>query len=418
MLQAEVITIGDEILIGQVTDSNSTWIAKELDAAGIPIHRMITIADDPQELVTALDDSLSRADIIIMTGGLGPTSDDHTKPTLCKYFNSHLVFHEDTFKDIEHLFPSRGLPITAINRKQAEIPECCTPIRNQQGTAPGMWFEKNNRIVISLPGVPFEMKAMMKDSVIPALLKNFIIPARYHKTILTQGVGESFLAEKIQVWEENLPRGMQLAYLPSPGLVRLRLTAVGNDQDETKEKVDKEIRKLYAIIPELIFGEGDQTLEAILGELLRSNKKTLAIAESCSGGYIAHRITMVPGSSEYFAGSITAYSNEVKIRELSVDEAVIVKCGAVSEEVACAMAEGIRKKFKVEYAIATTGIAGPAGGSDQKPVGTTWIAVSSAQKTTATRFLFGEHRERNIIRTTLTAMNMLRKRIIEENQNR
>jgi len=409
---AEIISIGDELLIGQVINTNAAWISEELNNAGIKVHQVTTISDNRDHIITALQEAKERADIILITGGLGPTKDDITKETLCEYFETQLVFSEQVYDNIVDLFGKRGFTISEPNRKQAEIPENCTPIKNNFGSAAGMWFEQEGKIFVSMPGVPFEMKPMVAEYIIPELKKRFKTKAIVNKTVLTQGVGESWLAEKIEDWEDNLPDNIKLAYLPQPGVVRLRLSATGENKKELEDQVDYEIEKLLKIIPEYFFGYNKEQLYEIIGELLKTKNQTVSTAESCSGGYIAHLITSVTGSSEYFKGSVVAYDNEIKQKYLGVKEKSLIDFGAVSEKVIKEMAEGARKKFQTDFAIATSGVAGPGGGTKEKPVGTTWIAVAAPDKTIAKHFLFGEHRERNIRKTALTALNMLRKELL------
>jgi nicotinamide-nucleotide amidase len=411
-MTAEIISIGDELLIGQVINTNSSWMAREFNQAGIKIHQITAISDDKKHITSTLDEASQRADLILITGGLGPTKDDITKNTLCEYFQSKMVFNPEVFENIRQLFGSRGIQISELNRKQAEIPDSCIPIKNSNGTAPGMWFEKKGKIFISMPGVPFEMQAMVTDFIIPEILKRFQTGAIVHKTILTVGIPESLLAKKIENWEDRLPAHIRLAYLPQPGSVRLRLTATGDSKTDLEQQVKTEIDTLNNIIPGSIISMDDDLLESIVGRLLLERKKTISTAESCTGGYIAHLITTVAGSSEYFKGSVIAYSNEIKESFLGVSQKNLMEFGAVSEHVALEMANGARTKLKTDFAIATTGIAGPGGGTPQKPVGTTWIAIASPGKTYARHFMMGEHRERNIRRTALSALNMLREAII------
>lgn len=411
-MKAEIISIGDEILIGQVVNTNASWLGEQLNLIGIHVHQITSISDNRQHILTALKEASDRAEIIFITGGLGPTKDDITKQTLCEYFNTKLVFNQEVFEDICELFRMRGFEVSERNRRQAEVPENAIPLKNIHGTAPGMWFEKKGRIFISLPGVPFEMKAIVAQQVTPRLQKRINGRIIIHKTVLTQGIGESWLAEKIAKWEDNLPDGFKLAYLPQPGLVRLRITAAGNDQDQLMTLLEKEVSMLEKIIPELIFGYDKDKLEAIVGDLLRERKATIATAESCSGGYISHLLTSIPGSSDYYIGSVVSYANRIKEMELNVEPADIESEGAVSKQVVIQMAEGIQKKFNTDYAIATSGIAGPDGGTKEKPVGTTWIAIASPEVTIAEKFLFGEDRGRNIRKTALQALNMLRKELI------
>jgi len=409
---AEIISIGDELLIGQVVNTNASWISEQLNLAGIKVHQVSTISDNREHILTALKEAEKRVDIILITGGLGPTKDDITKETLCEYFDTHLIFSETVFSDIVKLFGKRGLTISSPNRKQAEIPEACTPVTNYHGSAAGMWFEKAGKVFVSLPGVPFEMKPMISEYIIPEIQKRYKAKAIVHKTVLTQGIGESWLAQKIEAWEDRLPENIKLAYLPQPGIVRLRLTASGKNKKELEDQVGGEIKKMLKIIPKYFFGYDKDQLFELVGELLRKKNQSLSTAESCTGGYIAHLITSVAGSSDYFKGSVVAYANKVKQEVLEVKEQSLIDFGAVSEEVVKQMADGARNKFQTDYAIATSGIAGPGGGTKEKPVGTTWIAIATPGKTIVQHFLFGEHRERNIRKTALTALNMLRKELL------
>lgn len=411
---AEIISIGDELLIGQVINTNASWMAEQLNLSGIKVLQITAIGDEHQQIISTLDDAANRADVIIMTGGLGPTKDDITKQTLCQYFNTELVFNQEAYNNIEQLFRKRHFKLTAPNRKQAEVPANCTPFKNDEGSAPGMWFEKKGKIFISLPGVPFEMKSMMLNYVIPDIQKRFKTPAIFHKTVLTSGLGESWLADKIEPWASQLPENIKLAYLPQPGLVRLRLSAFGPDKQLLEKIVIEEIEKLKIYIDEFIFGYDLDTLEHIVGEQLRVKNQTVATAESCTGGYIAHLFTSVAGSSDYFKGSIIAYSNEIKHTVLNVSDKNLTESGAVSEAVVKEMAMGVRKKLGVDFAIATSGIAGPDGGTDEKPVGTTWIALATPEKTIAKLFHLGEHRQRNIRRTSLIALNLLRLELLSK----
>lgn len=409
-MQAEILTIGDEILIGQIVDTNSAWMGQKLNEAGINVKQITSVSDNEQHIINALNEAKQRADIILITGGLGPTKDDITKHTLCNYFNSGLIFNEDVYKQVEYLFKIRGREVTAINRKQAEVPSNCTAIANTVGTAPGMWFEEEEKIFMSMPGVPFEMKAMMEKEVIPRLIKKFKTPFIFHKTILTQGIGESFLADLIADWEDGLPAHIKLAYLPSPGMVRLRLTGRG-ESEKIKAEVIKQYQSVAPLIEKYVFGYDSETLESVIAQLLTSKKQTIACAESCTGGYLSHRITSVPGSSNYFMGSVIAYDNSIKEQFLDVDPELIRVRGAVSEPVVIAMAESVKRKFKTEYAIATSGIAGPAGGSTEKPIGTVWIGISTPEVTFAKCFRLGDNRMRIIQVAADTALNMLRKEL-------
>lgn len=409
-IKAELISIGDELLIGQVVNTNASWIASELNKNSISVSRITVVSDDEEDIFTSINDS--KADIIITTGGLGPTKDDITKGVLAKIFNSSMVFHEPSYNHIVEIFGLRNYPITEVNRNQALIPENCIPLPNTYGTAPGMWFEKDNKIVVSLPGVPFEMKTLVVDEVIPRLVKHFKLNAIYHFTVMTTAVGESVLAEMISSWEDNLPKDIKLAYLPQPGIVRLRLSTSDKDIEAAKSKIDEQVRTLKDIIPDLIFGYNDSTLEEVVGGMLLNKKVTVSTAESCTGGYIAHLITSVAGSSAYYMGSVVSYSNTVKVNELDVMSSDIKKYGVVSQQVVEQMAIGVRKKMKTDYSIATSGIAGPDGGTKGKPVGTIWIAIATPEKVVSKMFLLGEHRGRNIRKSALLGLNMLRMELL------
>jgi len=409
---AEIISIGDELLIGQIVNTNASFIAAELNLAGVIVKRITTIGDTRDEILSALNQASGYADIVIITGGLGPTNDDITKNTLCEYFDSHLVFDQKSFDNIFRLFGNRGIEISATNRMQAELPHNCKALKNPLGTAPGMWFEKKGVHYFSLPGVPFEMKKMLLDEIIPELQKLGVIKPIVHKTLLTIGIGESALADRIQKWEEQLPSNIKLAYLPEPGIVKLRLSSYSSEATNPGEQIEAEIGKLKELIPELIFGSNKDTLQEVVGKLLKAAKSSLSTAESCTGGYIAHLITSVPGSSVYYKGSVVAYDNAVKTGSLEVAEKLIIKHGAVSEEVVKAMAQGVKQVLKTDYAIATSGVAGPDGGTKEKPVGTTWVAIATPEKVFAQKFLLGDDRERNIRRAALLALNQLRKELI------
>lgn len=413
MIQAEIITIGEELLIGQVIDTNSAWISQQLNLIGISVRQITSISDNKQQIFETLNESINRSDIVLITGGLGPTKDDITKHALAEYFNSSLVFNEEAFKNIEAIFSRRNAQVTELNRLQAYLPDKCKVIPNLEGTACGMLFKKNESIIISIPGVPYEMKTMMENFIFKELQTEFQLPFVIHKTILTQGIGESFLAERIERWENNLPSNISLAYLPSPGIVRLRLSAKGTNQNELKESINTQVNFLNEIISEYTFGYDEDTLEMIIGKFLKEKKQSLATAESCTGGYISHLITSVPGSSAYFKGSIISYANEIKLNELNVNEECLLKYGAVSKEVVEQMAKNVLEKFNTDYAIATSGIAGPDGGTKDKPVGMIWIAVADKKSVDAKVFYMGEHRGRNIQKSAITALNMLRKKIIE-----
>ena len=415
MAKASVLTIGDELLIGQTINTNAAWIGRELALVNIRVTKSLTISDEKSDIIAAIDLLLKDSNIIIITGGLGPTKDDITKYTLAEYFSMKLKRNQEVLEKIEDFFKIRGREMLEVNRQQADLPENCRVIENKSGTASGMWFEKDGKIIISMPGVPYEMKSMMSEVVIPDLVKIFKPVAVYHRTILTQGMGESFLADILKYWENDLrSKGHSLAYLPSPGIVKLRVSSGGKDVNELKLIVDDYCEKLYEIIPEWIYGEGDDLLEALVGKLLTNKKMTLSTAESCTGGYISHLITSVSGSSTYYMGSVVSYSNEIKTNQLKVDEKLFSTVGAVSKEVVEQMALGVKEKLKTDYSIAVSGVAGPDGGSEEKPVGTVWIAIGTPSGLVSKKYLFENNRERNIRRAALTSLNMLRKILISE----
>ena len=415
-MKAEIITIGDEILIGQIVDTNSAWMGQQLNFLGIEVYQVTSVHDNHEHILKAFAEAEQNADLVLITGGLGPTKDDITKKCLCEYFNTELVFHPEVLEHVRSLLSSRNVTINQLNQDQALLPANCDVLHNSAGTASGMWFERNNTIFVSMPGVPFEMEAIMTEEVFPRLVKLGITQSIVHKTILTIGLPESMLAEKIEKWEDALPSFIKLAYLPSPMMVRLRLSAYGTDQSALEAEIDQRVKSLLTIIPESVFGFDDDNLGIVLGQMLVESGKTLSLAESCTGGNIAHFITSNAGSSDYFKGGVVAYSNEIKNRLLEVPVETLESFGAVSQEVAEAMATGAQKALKTDYSVATTGIAGPDGGSDEKPVGTVWIAVSGPSGVISKKYIFKHNRERNIIRTTHTALNMLRTFIINENQ--
>ena len=415
-MQADIIAIGDELLIGQTINSNAAWIGQELSNIGIRVHRTTAIGDDRSEILRMLDEASGRSQVIIMTGGLGPTKDDITKHTLCGYFDSALEMNEEALERITGYFGSRGLPMLEMNRQQAELPEKCTVIQNLRGTACGMWFEKNGCVFISMPGVHYEMQGMMEDQIIRMLSEFFKRPEIIHRTILTSGVGESFLAKKIEVWENSLAEmDVKLAYLPSPGMVKLRMSAYHNEGGKSAQFIQKKEKELHGIIGEYIFGYNKDTLQGVVGNLLRSGGLSLSVAESCTGGFLAHLLTSEPGSSDFFAGGVIAYSEEVKKQILGVDGELISRFGVVSEEVAAAMAEGVRKAINTTYGLATTGIAGPLGGTPELPVGTICMALAGPKGTLTMRKIFSQRRELNIEMATNAALDMLRKDFLKEN---
>ncbi len=410
-MKAEIITIGDEILIGQIIDSNSAFIAQKLNEIGIQVAQISSISDNANHIISALKEAESRADLIIITGGLGPTNDDITKKTLVEYFKTDYIFNEEVFTHVKQLLVGRGIEVSDINKMQAKLPANAEVLFNDVGTAPGMLFKQNGKIYVSMPGVPFEMKFLVKNRLIPYLKEHFNTDEIIHKTVMTQGIPESHLATKIKQWEENLPKEIKLAYLPQPGIVRLRLSAKGKNKEHLTKLIDNEINKLHKIIPEAIFGYDEISIEEVVNKLLLEKQVKLATAESCTGGTIASMITSIPGSSNIFEGSVVSYSNKVKHDILGVKTKTLEKYGAVSKQTVEEMVDGIFNLFDVNYAISVSGIAGPSGGTDEKPVGTVWICVASKNKKITQKYLFGEHRGRNIRRSSLTALNTLRKMI-------
>ncbi len=416
-MKAEIITIGDEILIGQIVDTNSAWMGQQLNMLGIEVYQVTSVHDDHDHIMKAISEAEQNVDLVLITGGLGPTKDDITKKCLCEYFETELVFHPEVLEHVKLLLSSRNVAINQLNRDQALLPANCIVLHNSAGTASGMWFEKNGTIFISMPGVPFEMEAIMTEEVFPRLKHLGKSQSIVHKTVLTIGVPESMLAERIEKWEDALPKYIKLAYLPSPMMVKLRLSGYGSDEIALKNEIGKQVEKLLSIIPEAVFGYDNDNMGIALGRILTSIGKTMATAESCTGGSIAQFITSNPGSSAYFKGGVVAYSNEIKNKILEVPVEIIEKYGAVSQEVAEMMAIGIRKVLDVDFAVSTTGIAGPDGGSDEKPVGTVWIAVAGPNGVSSKKYVFKHNRERNILRSTHTALNMLRIFIRNENQS-
>ncbi len=407
-MNVEIITIGDELLIGQVIDTNSAYIAKELNRIGMGVLQITSISDSREHILTALKEASKRVKLVLITGGLGPTKDDITKNTLAEYMGDKLVIHTPTLRSIEEMMTMRHISMNSLNVKQAEVPEHCTVIPNTCGTAPGMWFEKDEVVYISMPGVPFEMKTMMQNEILLRLQQHFAKEqVILHRTLLVSGIPESALALMIEDWENKLPSNIKLAYLPSGGMIRLRLTAFGIDKDVTETQVEKEIVKLRPILLKHLLGENDEIPEELVARLLTEKVKTVATAESCTGGNIAHLLTSIPGSSRYFKGSVVAYANEVKIDVLDVRSSDMEQYGAVSREVVVQMAENAKRLMKTDYGIATSGIAGPTGGTNDKPVGTVWVAVASDATTAAKLFHYGNNREHNIQRASVAALNML-----------
>lgn len=406
-MKVEIITIGDEILIGQIVDTNSAWMAMELNKAGFEVEQITSVHDREDHIIQALDLALTRAEVVLFTGGIGPTKDDITKQTLCKYFDSKLVFNEQVLQHIEELLRHRQRAINELTRTQAMVPEKAVLIPNRVGTAPITWFEKDGKVVVSMPGVPYEMKQAMSDEIIPRLQQQFARPEILHKTILVRGLPESALAIRIADWENSLPETLHLAYLPNFNLVKLRLSAETFQPDEVRSQLNCKLSELRDILGDAILAEDDVPVEQLIVERFTAGNVTLATAESCTGGAIAHRLTSIPGSSAVFQGSVVAYSNEVKKNILSVDTQLLEQQGAVSAGVAEAMAKGVQSLLKADYAIATTGIAGPGGGSDDKPVGLVWVAVATPDGVISREYRFNLNRQLNIERTGQTAMLLL-----------
>lgn len=409
----EIITIGDEILIGQIVDTNSAWMAKELNRDGFRIVQITTVSDNENCILEAVDTAFKRADIVLVTGGLGPTKDDITKQTLCKYFHTKMVFNQEVIDNINELFRDRPYVLNELTYGQAYVPESATIIQNKRGTAPVTWFDKEGKILVSMPGVPSEMMWIMSHEIMPRLRTHFNTPALMHQSVLVYGIPESALAIKLTDWENALPDFIRLAYLPKPGLVKLRLTGFLPDEKKLKDIIDQELVKLRRILGSAILAEEDEPEEVIIGKLLKEKNLRLATAESCTGGNIAHMITSVAGSSSYFNGSIVAYSNEVKEKVLGVSRESIEKWGAVSQEVVEQMAKGALKLLNADVAVSVSGIAGPDGGTEGKPVGTVWICVCTQTEMFSRRFQFGPQRNINISRATLSAFVMI-KEIIEK----
>jgi len=413
-MQVEIITIGDEILIGQIVDTNAAWMSAKLNKAGFEVVQITSVHDDEKQIVESLQQALTRADAVLFTGGIGPTNDDITKLTLSKYFQADLVFDETVFANIENLLRNRRRAMNELTKLQAMVPDKAIIIQNKLGTAPITWFEEKDKVVVSMPGVPYEMKRAMTEDIIPRLQKRFRSQAIIHQSILVTGYPESALALKIADWEKGLPDSIRLAYLPQFNIVRLRLSAVGTDKKILEETIHHQVELLEEILGEAIIAKEDTPVEQLLAQLLTLKHKTVATAESCTGGYIAHLITSVPGSSAYYKGSVVAYNNDVKIKLLQVDEAVIRKYGAVSREVVEQMAKHMRLSLHTDYAIATSGIAGPDGGSDDVPVGTIWISIATKNTCVTEKFYFSYDRKLNIERTTQTALLMLFKLLRNE----
>jgi len=410
-MRAELLSIGDELLIGQTINTNASWLGQECSKIGIQIVQVTTISDEKQLIKEAVDAAFLRSDIVLVTGGLGPTKDDITKYTLCEYFDSELEIHLPTLTKIETFFAERKRPMLDVNIRQAELPKKCEILENRYGTAAGMWFTQNDKVLISMPGVPYEMKGIMVEEVFPRLKERFVLKAMYHKTILTQGIGESFLAEAIKDWENEVREaGLGLAYLPSPGMVKLRLSSYQGEA--RKEEINAYFTVLEDRFPQYVFGSEEDTLPSVIGKLMKENKSTIGTVESCTAGALAKSIVSVAGSSAYFEGSILTYSNELKKKLVNVTAESLDQFGAVSQEVVEQMAINGREILGVDMCISTSGVAGPDGGSDEKPVGTIWIAIASKENIFSKQFYFGNSRERNIEMAVLTALNLARCKII------
>lgn len=411
-MKSEIISIGDELLIGQTVNTNAAWIGSELSKLGFEVCQITSIPDRRENILKILSEVTGRVDVVLITGGLGPTSDDITKQTLCEFFNTTLVTNPEVLGMIELMFQRRNLPMNENNRRQAEVPASCRVLYNATGTAPGMWFEKGGTVFVSMPGVPIEMKYIMNAHVLPELSKRFRSSIVIHKNIMTYGTFEARLAEILEKFESELPSNIKLAYLPALGIIKLRLSVSGNNNSKLTNQINEQVKKLYSIIPDYIYGEDEETLEMVVGRILKTKGLTISSAESCTGGMIAHLLTSVPGSSAYFKGSVVAYDNRIKTRLLGVREETLKQSGAVSRETAEEMAEGALKLFNCDLAVASTGIAGPDGGTPEKPVGTVWIAVASEEKTVSKNYHYIHDRVTNIKHFSIAALNLLRISII------
>ncbi|MBB5623781.1 nicotinamide-nucleotide amidase [Pedobacter cryoconitis] len=412
---AEIITIGDEILIGQIVDTNSAWMAKQLNAAGIKVKQITSVSDDAEHIIEALGQAEQRAKIILITGGLGPTKDDITKYTLAKYFNMGMRRDAGVLAQVEEIFRRFNRPMIESNIKQADVPDGCTVIPNKNGTAPCMWFEREGTIFVSMPGVPFEMMYLMDEEILPRLKQAFELPFIYHKTILTANLGESFLAQQIEEIEDSLPPSIKLAYLPKLGQVRLRLSTSGTDEAQLKQEVEVYAQRIIAKIKPYIVAEDDIAIEKAILDLMDKRGLTLSTAESCTGGYIAQLITQHPGCSSVYAGGAVVYSYELKQSVLGVKADTLAKYGAVSEQTVKEMAAGAITHFNTDYSVAVSGIAGPDGGTVDKPVGTVWIAVANKNGVVAKLFTFGSKRAQNIERSAIAALTMILNLLKEDN---
>ncbi len=414
-ITASVITIGSEILFGHILDTNSQFISNLLTEMGVRVVLKSSVGDLREEILSILDYAEAQSDLILITGGLGPTNDDITKKCLSEYLNAPLRMNQEALAEVRSYFEKRGMPFTEINQKQAELPELARVITNEMGTAPGMWFERNHHVFISMPGVPHEMHHMLQKKVIPRIKEKYQTPIILHKLIMTAGIGESWLAEKIAVWEKELPVHISLAYLPGYGQVKLRLTGTGNDPGLLKAEIADRVAELKKLIPEYIYGEDGLSLQERIGQWLREKEETISTAESCTGGYISHLITTIPGSSDYFMGGVVAYHNEIKTSQLEVSGDTLLNFGAVSEETVREMAVGCRKRFHTHYALSTSGIAGPAGGTPEKPVGTVWMAVADESGVMTRKINIPKDRINTIKYSSVAALILLWQRISQKN---
>ncbi|NEU07075.1 competence/damage-inducible protein A [Flavihumibacter sp. R14] len=412
---AEIITIGDEILIGQIVDTNSAWMAQQLNDAGIRVKQISSVSDDRQHILDALQLAQTRADLIILTGGLGPTKDDITKKTLAEYFNTGFRCDEESLENVKSIFARYNRPMLEVNLRQADVLENCITLQNRNGTAPGMWIEKDGKVYVSLPGVPFEMMYLVEEEVIPRLLEAFRLPVISHHTILTSGLGESILAEKIADIEDSLPAHIKLAYLPKLGTVRLRLSGYGKSKESLEKEISSISTQLVSRLSEYVIGQADISLEKSVLNFMKERNLTLSVAESCTGGLISHMITQHPGCSAVFLGGAISYSNDLKQVMLGVTPQTLETYGAVSEQTVREMAAGAVRIYRSDYSIAVSGIAGPDGGTSEKPVGTVWVGVGNAQKIVTRQFQFGSRRAQNIERSAISALTMLFKLLKEDN---
>ncbi|MEM6967116.1 MAG: competence/damage-inducible protein A [Bacteroidota bacterium] len=412
-MKAHIITIGDEILIGQIVDTNSAWMGQQLNLQGIRIEKIISISDTHEAIHAAVEDGFQNADVILMTGGLGPTKDDITKKALADYFGVEMYFSESTYNRIQRLFQKFKRSMTEAHKEQCYMPKNADLLMNKMGTAPGMWFEKNGKVLVSMPGIPYEMKYLMSEEVLPRLKRDFPSQPIAHRTILTVGEGESRIADRINGFVEALPKEVKMAYLPRLGQVRLRLTGTGDDEEKLHQVLDSKVNEIKDLLPDLIFGYEKEQLEEVVGKILVAKGKTLSTAESCTGGFVAHKITSIPGSSQYFMGSVIAYDNAVKINQLNVSPSTLEKHGAVSEATVKEMVKGAIDLLKTDIAVATSGIAGPGGGTPEKPVGTVWIAVGDKDRIQTYQLNLWKDRIKNIEYSATVALNVIRKFLLD-----